>query len=316
MAKTIADSYLYTKFPDYNKKIVNFIVKANRIDTRGNEFSDILFDIKRRRISDKLSKIITSPNVVIGISPDGVSLPKALRVFVAKDLNDKNKMKVFIDGTDFIKYENGNYYCKELNWLISYTLSAMIAFVYKMMPAKVLLNQSVITDGCETFTRLFSFIIDRIYKVTSVQDIKKGIDYSIALYYQFNLLDKDFTSESAFRTAMNNAVKISGISSRDAQLLNIKYAPTDFTDINAFTSALARNFNFKDFKIDVFVSMWISSYGTGTPFALEFLPSFCMMATNTYIGGYLDNQNMIEKISGPALIAFCKTLLKIGDDVA
>ena len=90
MAKTYADSYIYQKFPDYGREMYKFIVSANRIDTKSTEFENILFDVKRRKISDKLAKVITSDNVVIGISDDK-SLPKAYRVFVAQDVKVDKK---------------------------------------------------------------------------------------------------------------------------------------------------------------------------------------------------------------------------------
>ena len=40
-----------------------------------------------------------------------------------------------------------------------------------------------------------------------------------------------------------------------------------------------------------------------------------MMMTNTYIGGYIDQQNSIEKIAGPSLVEFSKTILQIGASV-
>ena len=124
MAKTYADSYIYQKFPDYGREMYKFIVSANRIDTKSTEFENILFDVKRRKISDKLAKVITSDNVVIGISDDK-SLPKAYRVFVAQDVKVDKKYRVFIDATDFISYKDGNYTCKELSWLISYVISGI-----------------------------------------------------------------------------------------------------------------------------------------------------------------------------------------------
>jgi len=115
--KTIVDSYIYNIFPEYNKAIISFILKAERIDKNSKEFQDVIYDVKRRRISDSLSKVITSQNLVLGIS-ENMSLPKAFRVFVAKDLKDNSKLKVFVDCTDCIKINNGMYDCTDINWLI------------------------------------------------------------------------------------------------------------------------------------------------------------------------------------------------------
>ena len=47
MAKTLADTFLYGKSPDYNNRILQFITKSERINTKSTEFADVLFDIKR-----------------------------------------------------------------------------------------------------------------------------------------------------------------------------------------------------------------------------------------------------------------------------
>ena len=314
MSKPLSDTYLYSKSPDYNKLIYAFITKAERINTKGNEFSDILFDIKRRRVSNSLSKIIVSNNVVVCTMPDS-PLPKAFRTFVAKDVKDNNKVKLFIDATQFIKFESGTYICTNLDWLISYILSGMVNYIYAVAPQKLLLDSSVISDGCDCFTRLFSHSIDYMYKITSVQKIKKRIDYMIAMYYSFNLLGKDVKSESQSRIVRNNASKISNIDSKDSKLVDLLLKPDDFDNIKTFLDALSRVCELKDLKIDAFVSTWIKNCGTGTIFALEYFPAFSAMLTNTYIGSYLDNQISIEKQCGPSLVSFVKTILKIGETV-
>lgn len=313
--KTIADSYIYNLFPDYNKALIGFIMKSSRIDTSGPEFADVLFDIRRRRISDSLSKIITSKNVVIGIN-ENMPLPKAFRVFVAKDLKDGNKVKVFIDCTDCLKLKDAKYDCTDLNWLMSYLINATTSFIYKIRPEKLMLDQSVILDGCECFMRLFSYIIDRIYKIVSVQSLKKRVDYFLSLYYLVNIMKKDFSSDSSNRNIRNIAMKVTGIEDRDASSVDISVELTDFDNIKTCIEALGRMFNFKGITVDIILSMWMQSFGTGTQFALEFFPQFSAMLTNAYVGGYLNNQNTIEKLCSGAMVSFCKNILKIGESVS
>ena len=313
MAKTYADSYIYKKFPDYGRDMYKFIVGSNRIDTKSSEFEDILFDVKRRRISDKLIKVLNSDNVVIGIAEK--SLPKAYRVFVAQDAKTDKKYKVFIDATDFIKYESGKYQCKQLDWLISYTISGITAFIFKMREAKLTMDSSIIMDGGICFVRMFSYIIDRMYKIVSVPSLKKKIDYACAMYYLKNILSKDINTESQFRLARNYALKISDIDERDSRVVDMMFEEKDFDDIFNFCNALTRMFQLKDLKVDAFVATWLKCFGTGTVFAMEYFPSFAGVMTNTYIGGYLDNQVTIEKLCGNHLVQFCKTILAIGESV-
>lgn len=316
MPKTIEDTFIFKIIPDYKKAILHFITKAERVNTRGQEFEDVLFDVKRRRVSDGLTKILQSPNVIIGI--DETPLPKAFKAFVAKDLQDDSKRKVFIDGTEFLKLVGGRYQCKdnELNWLISYTINGTTYYIYAMLPQKLLLDSTVISTGGTCFSRLFTYIIDRMYKVTSVPIIRNKIDYLAAMYYQINLLGKDPESESSLRNIRNMAAKISNISDRDSRTVDISLESGDFTDINTFAQCLTRIFQFKELSAAAIIAKWMESFQPGTQFALEFFPSFSAMLTNAYVGGYLNNQNLIEKVTDRPLVEYCKNILKIGDSVA
>jgi hypothetical protein len=56
----------------------------------------------------------------------------------------------------------------------------------------------------------------------------------------------------------------------------------------------------------------MTSFGTGTVFALEIFPAFASMMTDAYVGGYINNQKSIEKIAGTGMTEITKTLLTIG----
>ena len=92
MPKTYANTYLFNQYHEYEKKMYEFIMTAERIDVKSDQFADLLYDFKRRNVGNSLLKIITSNNVILGIK-SGISLPKAFKVFVAKDVKeDKTKM--------------------------------------------------------------------------------------------------------------------------------------------------------------------------------------------------------------------------------
>ena len=54
MSKTYAQTYLFTQYSAYEKKLIEFIMTAERIDTNSKEFEDVLYDFKRRNISNTL----------------------------------------------------------------------------------------------------------------------------------------------------------------------------------------------------------------------------------------------------------------------
>ena len=312
MAKTYSQTYIFSKYRDYERSIYQFIINAERIDTKSSEFADILYDIKRRKISDHLAKIITSPNVVLCIH-DGKPLPKSFKTFVASDVKENNKIKVFIDATDCIVYKNGIYVCNKLDWLVSYIINAISSYVYVMAENKMTGNTSIIKDGMEAWVNCFSYIIDRMYKISSVTQLKRRLDYLAALYYQVNILGKNL--RTSHDSIVANAIRVSGITVQDAKVVDIMLNETDFDNIDIFVKALGRILKLKDIKTSNVVSYWMSAFGTGTVFALEYLPAFSMMMTNTYVGGYIDQQLSIEKIAGPSMVKFSKTILQIGASV-
>ena len=312
MAKTYSQTYLFSQYNEYEKKIYEFIVNSEHIDTKSAEFNDILYDVKRRRISDHLAKIINSDSVVLATNP-GKPLPKAFKVFVAADVKDSNKVKVFIDVTDCVIYKDGVYVCNKLDWLISYTINAMTAFIYVKAENKLLGNASILKDGCDAWVRCFSYIIDRMYKISTVPQIKRRVDYLAAIYYQVNILCKDIErNEDSIKA---NAIRVSNIDSKDAKVVDIMIQDGDFYNINSFVLALGRIIQLKDIKTSNIVSYWMNAYGPGTVFALEYFPAFSAMMTNTYVGAYLDQQMTIEKVVGQSMVAFTKTILQIGASV-
>lgn len=312
MSKLFSDTYLYRKYPEYDKKMFEFIMGAERIDVNSEAFEDIMIDIKHRKINDALIKVLKSDNVIIGIKP-GKSLPKAFKVFVAKDVREDKKLKTFIDVSDCVFMKNGVYVCNHIDWIISYLINAMTSYIYAMLETKFTNNSSIIKDGGDAFVRCFSYIIDRIYKISTVQSLRKKVEYVAALYYQINILGKDYSKN--FDSIKTTAMRISKIDAKDANIVDILLNDSCFLDIELFTENLARMFKFKDLSVSLILEKWMSAFGTGTIFALEFFPAFSMMMTNTYIGGYIDQQNSIEKIAGPSLVEFSKTILQIGASV-
>lgn len=312
MAKTYSSSYLFRSYTEYEKKIYEFIIKAERINTKSPEFEDILYDIKRRKISDNLAKVITSDNVVVGVYP-GNALPKAFKTFVASDPKDSSKVKVFIDATEIITYKNGVYSCNRLDWLVSYVVSAITNYIYVRSENKLLGNASILKDGAEAWVNCFSYIIDRMYKISTVAQIKYRVDYLAAMYYQINLMCKD--PNRNIDSIRANAIRISRIDPKDARVVDVLIQEGDFGNIDLFVKCLARIIQLKDIKTGNIVSYWMNNFGPGTVFGLEYFPAFATMMTNTYIGAYIDQQMTIEKVAGQAMIRMSKTLLQIGASV-
>lgn len=309
--KTYSDTYLFKKYPNYNKQLLEFLMGAERIDKNSPAFENVAFDIKRRQVSNSITKVMESKNVVLGIA--NKPLPKAFKVFVAEDIKTDKKPRVFIDVSECIIMKDGEYICKNIDWVISYIISAMVAYIYRMQENKFITNQTILKDGADAFAMLFTYIIDRIYKISTVQSLRKRVMYMSALYYQVNILGKDFDKQYDSIKAI--AMRTANIESREAQIVDIQIDETTFNDINTFVESLTKIFKLKDFTVDVLVSKWMQFYGTGTVFALEYFPAFSTMLTDAYVGGYINQQLTIEKITGQSMVKFTKQVLQIGDGV-
>ena len=129
------------------------------------------------------------------------------------------------------------------------------------------------------------------------------------MYYQINILSKVYND-----TTIASCIKASGCTENDARWAMTMIKNDAFSNIDTFVKALTK-LGFNDLKTSAVVSMWMKSFGTGTTMALEFFPTLSAMLTDTYVGGYLNQQLSIEKIVDRTVIDFTKQILTIGAGV-
>lgn len=312
MAKTYAGTYLYRNYNVYEQKILSFIMSGTSIDKGTDDFDDIRYEVKKRQVGNSLVKILDSKSVVLMIGNE--ALPKAFKVFCAKDIKGPrhDKMKVFIDCTNFITRDEktGRYSCKgnTIDMLISYLVSAMHTYIYYIDETRITSNAKIMSIGAQGFATLFTHVVDYTCKISSMPSTKGKCMYLAALYYLSNLLGKDYTSESCRKIAK----KVSGLSDRDAGIVDIQLKQESMMNIKFFVETVASVLHISKLTLDVVVERWMTIYGTGTVFALEIFPAFASMLTDAYVGAYLNNQKTIEKIVGTVMVEYTKTLLSIG----
>lgn len=316
MSKNYSSTYLYKKYPDYTRKLMEFILDGEEIDKKDKAFEDIRYDIKRRNISSSLLKILDSSKVVLIISEKPLS--KAFKVFVANDIrmvsgkkdiskSDKSNTKVFIDCSNLIRKDNGVYKCNNIDVLISYLVSAMSSFIYVLDENRIVSNSKLTLEGTEAFSSLFTYIVDFVSKISTNPSTKAKCVYLSSLYYLSNILGKDISEGSS---ASNVALKVSGLSSREAELLKYDITDKSFENINSFVIDLASILKIS-ITPDILVERWMYLYGTGTVFALELFQAFSSMLTDAYIGAYINNQKTIEKVAKQSMVEFTKTILQL-----
>ena len=311
MAKTYAATYLYSQYPEYEKAIFNFMMTAEEIDKDTDDFDDIKYEVKKRQVSNSLVKVLESKEVVLLVSDNGKPLPKAFKVFCAKDIKgpNKDKMKVFIDCTDVVgrDKESGRYACK-IDLFISYLVSAMHTFIYYADEKRIESNAKLTEVGARAFSQLFTHCIDYVCKISSISSTKSKCVYLASLYYMGNILGKDYTSNACRAIAM----KTSGMSEREAGIVDIQLKNESMDNIKFFVETVAEILKFNKLSLDVVVERWMSIYGTGTVFALEMFPAFATMITDAYVGAFINNQKTIERVANNSMVEFTKILLQIG----
>ena len=90
--KTYADSYFYnnneSQMQKNNRRLINYVLNAQRIDKDSEAFQGIVEEIKRQQTSSVLYTVLMNPRVYLCI--DNVELSRAFKVFQSYDIkNDK-----------------------------------------------------------------------------------------------------------------------------------------------------------------------------------------------------------------------------------
>lgn len=309
--KTYGNTYLYTRNPDemnqHNKVLTDFILKADRIDKNSEAFQSIMDAVKREQRSSVLYSVLQRDDVVLCMrSPE---LPRAFKVFEAKDLRTKTGPKVFIDVTGLIKL-NGIYFdCKKIDVLNTYLLGALTYILYRENPIKLTNNSNITIAGTECYISLVNYIIDYL-RIIGYSANKDKILYLTGLFYLYNLMGKDLDNYSK-----NIAAKIAGVSSSNIRSYELYYDPEkDFRNIDSFITLIAETFKLKGLNTEVFMHQWIYSIGEGTQFCTELFTSFSVLITSAYCGSYVVNQKQIERCCGKSMVNYAIALMKLGSE--
>lgn len=302
------DSFLYKK-GDYSNFLYETIIKAERIDKSLPGFEDVRYSIKRNQYTATLPKVLDSDNVVL-LLPN-VSLPRSLKVFSAADVKENRKAKVFIDCSGYIRQEHDMYVLSNENArpMTALLVNALNTLIYYADPARVINNNQMLNAGTTAFAKLSANIIDYM-RIGSAINVRQKMLYLSAIYYQMIILGKEY-SESI----KNRAIKISGLSLTDCDVIEVMTPLNTIKDINTFIDVVKKVINVPTLKLDNFLDKWIFLYGSGTQFALELYPSFGCLLTNAYLVSGLNNQKQIEKVVGKEMVDFTNALFKVGSDL-
>lgn len=312
ITKDYSDTYIYNK-GKYESKIFEFMMHCEFIDKTNPAIQEISDDLKRQRSGSYLNKVLMSPNTKICINNE--AMPRAFKVFVAKDVRgaDKTKKVLYIDLTGIIMKEGNTltYRRNDIGIITSYLLAGMNAMIYYANPSKILNNNSINEDGCKCFSSLVYYLIDYL-RLSGDIKIKGRIIYFASKYYMLNILNKDMSD-----SVENRALRLAGISEQEANVIDMALANVEdpYKNIDTFVKGLSAITRSDRLTLDVFIDKWMYHIGVGTQFGLEVYPAFAAILIYAYVGAYLNHQKTIEKCVGKPMISFVTSIIGIGSEL-
>lgn len=310
VAKRISGTYLYG-IGEYEKNLYTYLVHSTVLDKDSDDMENIKFDLKKTAPHTSLLKVFESPNVVF--LNNTTPLPRALKVFAANDIKSGDKrLKIFIDMSDALSKDGGKLVVKpkDLDKVISYLSSALSYLIYYADPVRLINNASLTNYGTTCFAKLFAYVIDNL-RIGAVDKVREKCLYLASVYYQLNILGKDFTD-----SIDSKAKSISKLSAREIEMIDVQLDNDSFKDIFHFIKTVTKVIKADGLNLDNFIERWLWLFGPGTQFATELFPAFSTLLTNAYCGAYLNNQKTIEKILGRDMVDFSTCLFQIGSDIA
>lgn len=309
IAKNYSSTYLYSK-GEYERNLISFLIKSGVVDKTSESFQDIVYEVKKRQETTSLVNVLLRNDVVLVYNP-GNAAPRTFKVFTASDIKNGNKniKKIYIDVTDIFDIEGHNYKCKKVDVLIAHLISAMNQIIYYKAPERIVNNSNILNHGTEAFVDMFNYVLGFL-RVNSYYGIGRDrILYLIALYYQICIMGKDPTD-----SVKNLARKVSKISAKDAEVVDILWKDEDMQNINTFITALSRITKSEELTTELFIDKWIYLFGVSTVFAPELYTAFATALTDCYSGTYINNLKTIEKVCGNSMLDFTNALFKIGSE--
>ena len=314
MPKTYAQTFLYGQYPDYEKKLFDFLLNGKEVDKNSEEFEDIKYEVRRRQISPALIKVLESDKVVL--ITHSAPIAKAFKVFCAVDVKHGGKKtqtkKVYIDCTNiFKKSDSGKYQCSNIDMFCSYLVSAMVNYIYNIDDRRFSGDSTILKTGSNAFSLLVSHIVDYCCKISSIGNSRNKCIYICSLYYFSNILGLDVNNNTSLKAT---ARKNSNLSEREAGIVEMQLLSGWDSNVKTLVQSISSCLNLSKLTLDLVIERWMYIFGPGTVFATEIFPAFSSLITDAYVGAYLNNQKTIEKVLGTNMVEFTKAVLRIGGD--
>ena len=226
-------SFLYGK-ADYGNTLFEYIIKSERIDKEAPGFENIRYLINRNQTTSCLGTLLNRDALVLMLPAK--PMYRSFKVLAAKDIKEDKRTRVFVDVSEVIKFRNNEYIIKntDVEKLISLLACALNTLIYHTEPTLLTNNVQLISSSTEAFAKLATNIIDYM-RIGGVDNIRGKILYLSSMYYQIGILMKENTP-----SVRQKAVKISKLTTRDADNLDVMVPEASYTNIDTFIAAVAR----------------------------------------------------------------------------
>ena len=313
--KTYRDSYLYNaklNSRDHdnpskrnNQAIMDFIIKSHKVeDKKSDAFRGIVEEVKRQQTSSILYTILMMDNVKICINQ--YEMPRAFKVFDAKDPSNNYQPAVFIDATGIIEFKNGYYVCKKIDVFCAYLFNALVYILYRYYPQKLVNNSSIVNTALECYVAMVHNNIEYM-GIPGYSANRKKVAYVTGLFFLTNMMGKELDQYNK-----SIAGKLAGLSATEIRAYELYLDEISFADINEFITSISNTFKLKGLTLEVFISKWMYYYGTGMHYASELLTSFLCLIVNAYTGCYIVGQRQVERSCGDSMVKLSNAIIKAG----
>lgn len=312
--KTFFNCYFYSLSNEkgnlVENNILEYITNAQRINYGDISFKAIKDQLKSRSTSAVLYRILQRGDINLCIYKK--ELPSSFKVFCAKDKRavgtGSNNKKIFIDATGLIEFQDGQFYCKDIDRLATYLTGALVQMIYYNDTVK--LTNNAILQKCSTsaFVKMFSGVMDYL-KVNNYLQNRDRILYIAGVYFAYSVIGMDINSARKISAVVNN------VPAMDQQGHDYRYIEDDLKNINTFFESLIKTFKLTGLSTSVFTNKWLYLYGKGTIYALELYPIFLSTMMYAYAGTYINNWKKIEATCGKDMVDIATNVFKIGGDI-
>ena len=309
--KTFFNCYFYAlsneKGNAVENDILEYVTNAQRINYGDISFKTIKDQLKTRSTSAVLYRILQRGDINLCIYKK--ELPSSFKVFCAKDKRTgSNTKKIFIDATGLIEYQDGQFYCKDIDRLATYLTGALVQMIYYTDTTKLTNNAILQKCSVSAFVKMFASVMEYL-KVNNYLQNKERILYIAGVYFAYSVIGMDIESARRISAVVNK------VNPMDQKAHDYRYIEDDFTNINTFITSITNTFKLVGMNTAVFANKWLYLYGKNTIYAMELYPIFLSTMMYAYAGTYINNWKRIETVCGKDMVDIAVNVLKIGSDI-